>query len=268
MNIAILYICTGKYVAFWEDFYQSFELNFLREDVKDYFVFTDSGCIYGEKDNKRIHRIYQESLGWPGNTLFRYKMFSKILGQLEKFDYIFFMNANVVCKREITREMFLPAEQGLLVVQHPGYYDKRNYEFPYERRKKSTAYIPYREGQVYVCGGINGGKAKPYITLIRELDRRIQDDYERGVIAVWHDESHLNRYIIDHTEYRLLTPSFCYPEGWKIPFENCLMVSEKSQKIGLDSGKVKRQKGKPFAGIKRRVMGMFGRCVNMLLGIH
>ena len=268
MNIAILYICTGKYVAFWEDFYQSFELNFLREDVKDYFVFTDSGCIYGEKDNKRIHRIYQESLGWPGNTLFRYKMFSKILGQLEKFDYIFFMNANVVCKREITREMFLPAEQGLLVVQHPGYYDKRNYEFPYERRKKSTAYIPYREGQVYVCGGINGGKAKPYITLIRELDRRIQDDYERGVIAVWHDESHLNRYIIDHTEYRLLTPSFCYPEGWKIPFENCLMVSEKSQKIGLDSGKVKRQKGKPFAGVKRRVMGMFGRCVNMLLGIH
>lgn len=256
MKIAILYICTGEYAVFWKDFYCSFELNFLRGDVKEYFVFTDCECIYGEKDNEKIHRIYQTSLGWPGNTLFRFKMFSKILDQLETFDYIFFMNANVVCMREITREMFLPEGQDLLVVQHPGYYDRKNYEFPYERHKKSLAYIPYREGQVYVCGGINGGKTEPYIRLIRELDRRIQDDYERGVIAVWHDESQLNRYIIDHTDYRLLTPSFCYPEGWKIPFEICLMVSEKCKKIGLDSGKVKRQKGKPFAGVKRRVIGM------------
>lgn len=256
MKIAILYICTGEYVAFWEDFYCSIELNFLPGDVKDYFVFTDSECIYGEKDNEKIHRIYQESLGWPGNTLFRFQMFSKILEQLKIFDYIFFMNANVECKREITREMFLPQDNDLLVVQHPGYYDKRNYEFPYERHKKSLAYIPYREGQIYVCGGINGGKAEPYIRLIRELARRIQDDYERGIVAVWHDESQLNRYIIDHTDYRLLTPSFCYPEGAEIPFEICLMVSEKSKKIGLDSGKVKRQKGRPFAGIKRKVIGM------------
>ena len=107
-----------------------------------------------------------------------------------------------------------------------------------------------------MCGGVNGGKAKPYMRLIGELERRIQDDYERGVIAVWHDESQLNRYIIDHTNYRLLTPSFCYPEGADIPFHTCLMVSEKSKKIGLDSGKVKRQRGKPLAGIRRRVIGM------------
>lgn len=268
MKIAILYICTGEYVAFWEDFYCSFELYFLRQDIKEYFVFTDSESIYGEKDTDKIHRIYQENLGWPGNTLFRFKIFSKILEQLENYDYVFFMNANVVCMKEITREMFLPADHDLLVVQHPGYYDKSNYEFPYERRKKSTAYIPYREGQVYVCGGINGGKAKPYMRLIGELERRIQDDYERGVIAVWHDESQLNRYIIDYTNYRLLTPSFCYPEGDKIPFETCLMVIEKSKKIGLDSGKVKRQRGKPFAGIKRRVIGMIVRYVNVLCSIH
>lgn len=262
MKIAILYICTGKYITFWEDFYRSFELNFLRGDDKEYFVFTDSEYLYGEKDNDGVHRIYQENLGWPGNTLFRYKMFSRILGQLGAFDYIFFMNANVVCMREVTREMILPMEQELLVVQHPGYYDKVKYEFPYERHKKSAAYVSYRDGQVYVCGGINGGKAEPYMRLIRELDRRIQDDYKRGVIAVWHDESQLNRYIIDHTDYRLLTPSFCYPEGWEIPFEVCFLVSDKSKKIGLDRGKVKRQRGKPFAGIKRKVIGIIIKLTN------
>lgn len=254
MKIAILYICTGEYVEFWEDFYCSFELNFLRSDDKVYFVFTDSECIYDEKNNERIHRIYQENLGWPGNTLFRFKMFSRILEQLDAFDYIFFMNANVVCMREISREMFLPDKQELLVVQHWGYYDRRNYEFPYERHKKSRAYIPYWDGQVYVCGGVNGGKAKPYIRLIRELNQRIQDDYERGVVAVWHDESHLNRYIIEHTNYRLLSPSFGYPEEEQIPFEMYLMVSEKRKRIKLDREKVKGQKGKHFAGIKRRLV--------------
>lgn len=254
MKIAILYICTGEYVAFWKDFYCSFELNFLPEDTKDYFVFTDNDHIYAEGGNNRIHRIFQENLGWPGNTLFRFKMFSKITEQLEKFDYIFFLNANVVCMKKITREMFLPLEHELLVVQHPGYYNKKNYEFPYERHKKSTAYISYREGKVYVCGGINGGKTDSYLRLIKELNQRIQDDYNRDVIAEWHDESQLNRYIIDYTDYRLLSPAFCYPEGWKIPFEVCLMVSDKSKKIGLDSGKVRRQKGTKFAGIKRKVI--------------
>lgn len=257
MKIAILYICTGEYVAFWKDFYCSFELNFLPDDTKDYFVFTDSDTIYDEMENNRIHRIFQENLGWPGSTLFRFKMFSRITEQLKIFDYIFFMNANVVCMKEITREMFLPIDYELLVVQHPGYYNKERYEFPYERRKKSTAYIPYRDGRVYVCGGINGGKAEAYLRLIKELDQKIQDDYKRGVIAVWHDESQLNRYIVNNINYRLLSPAFCYPEGWRIPFEICFMVSDKSKKIELDSRKVRRQKRRKFAGVKRRVIGIF-----------
>lgn len=244
-KVAVLYICTGAYVVFWKDFFQSIEEKFLPDTHKEYFVFTDAGSIYGESYCDRIHRIYQENLGWPGNTLYRFRIFLKVEKNLEKFDYAFFMNANIVCQEVITEEEFLPIEEQLLVVQHPGYYDDPPYVFAYERRKKSLAYIPHSKGKVYVCGGVNGGKASAFLELIRELDRRITEDEKNGIIAEWHDESHINRYILDRDDYKLLSPSYCYPEGWDIPFEKKLLVIEKEKKIKLDQIKLRRQKEKP-----------------------
>ena len=53
-TIGILYICTGPYVLFWQDFFESFEKFFLPELEKKYYVFTDADCIYAEEqDNVR-----------------------------------------------------------------------------------------------------------------------------------------------------------------------------------------------------------------------
>lgn len=242
---AILYICTGTYVAFWEDFFQSMEEKFLPHTHKEYFVFTDADSVYGEANCERIHRVYQENLGWPGNTLYRFRIFRKVEQELLSFDYIFFMNANIVCQEVIAEEEFLPVKERLLVVKHPGYYEDPPYVYAYERRKKSLAYIPYTKGKVYVCGGVNGGKADAFLELIRELDRRITEDEKKGIIAEWHDESHLNRYIVGRNDYKLLSPSYCYPEGWDIPFEKKLLVIEKEKKIKLDQTKLRRQKESP-----------------------
>ena len=54
-TIAVLYICTGKYVAFWEKFYKSFEENFLKNSQVEYFVFTDAENLYQQQENPRIH---------------------------------------------------------------------------------------------------------------------------------------------------------------------------------------------------------------------
>ena len=82
--IAILYICTGKYSVFWKEFYRSMEKYFLRNSEVEYFVFTDADKLYDEEKNARIHRIRQENLGWPGNTLFRFRMFVSIKEKLER----------------------------------------------------------------------------------------------------------------------------------------------------------------------------------------
>ena len=240
MKIAILYICTGTYVHFWEKFYRSFREKFIPEAVKDFFVFTDAESLYGEAEDPHIRRIYQESLGWPGNTLYRFRIFSRVKEQLADFDYVFYFNANMVCLETVTAEEFLPGKEELLVVQHPGNFNKRPYDYPYERNPRSRAYIPYTclAGKHYVCGGVNGGETGVYLDMIAELEKRIDEDDARGVMATWHDESQINRYIIDHPSYRLLTPSYVYPEGWDLPFPKRILLFDKEQYIPLPAAKV------------------------------
>lgn len=225
-KVAILYICTGKYNIFWEDFYKTSQKYFLNNCNKEYFVFTDSEYIYNEKDNK-IHKIYQENLGWPYNTLMRFNMFKKIEDKLKKFDYIFFLNANMLFIDYIGNEI-LPIKEDLLVVKHPGFYNKNNLEFTYDRNEKSLAYIPFGEGKYYVAGGFNGGKAEEFIKLIDKLDSNIKIDLDRNIIALWHDESHLNKYILDK-KIKILGCDYIYPEGWNIPFDKKILVRDKSK---------------------------------------
>lgn len=252
-RVGILYICTGKYTAFWEDFYRSFEKNFLKKSDVEYFVFTDADRLYDEENNTRIHHIRQENLGWPGNTLFRFRMFVSIREQLRDFDYLFFLNANTMCVQEITEEEFLPGQQELLVVQHPGYYRSNVWRMPYERRKESGARIPRGQGRDYVYGAVNGGTAEAFLKMAQELAQEIQQDYEKGVIAKWHDESHLNHYVWVYGNYKLLTPAYAYPENYKLPFEKKIMTQDKGKKIALDQGKLQELRDKSIRGRLRKL---------------
>lgn len=226
MKVAILYICTGKYDMFWEKFYESCEKKFLLGANKMYYVFTDAQKIYQEK-NSRIKKIYQENLGWPGNTLFRFKMFQKYIEELRKCDYIFFFNANVLLLEEIGMEI-LPQKDEILVVKHPGFFNKNNLEFTYERNPKSLAYIPYGKGKFYVFGAFNGGTGKSYTEMICTLDNNIEEDYSKNIIAIWHDESHLNHYILNH-RFKIMGCDYAYPEGWEIPFKKKILIRDKSK---------------------------------------
>ncbi|MCX7772821.1 MAG: glycosyl transferase family 6 [Clostridia bacterium] len=226
MKIAILYICVGRYTIFWDEFYRSAEKYFLPEEEKNYFVFTDGEIILAQEDNKVI-KVFQEDLGWPFNTLFRFKMFKKVEEQLINYDYIFFFNANMLFLDKVGHEI-LPMEEGLVVTEHPGFYNKKRSDYTYETNPMSLAYIPEAEGQVYVCGGLNGGKAKDYLELINCLEENIQKDYENNIIAVWHDESHINHYILSH-KYKLLSPSYAYPEGWKLGIKKIILIRDKNK---------------------------------------
>ena len=234
-KVAILYICTAKYVVFWKDFFTSYEKYFLPNSEKHYYVFTDAEELFMEQECDRIHKIYQEPLGWPDNTLLRYHVFLKIEEQLKAYDYLFFMNANCQAMETITEEEFLPEDKNLLVVQHPGFYDKTNVQFTYDRNPKSTACIPKGEGKYYICGGVNGGRTENYLQLMKELKHNIDVDKKNKQLALWHDESHINRYILKRDDYRILSPAFCYPEGKELPFPMKILIRDKSKWIPVDN---------------------------------
>jgi len=232
MKLAVLYICTGKYIKFWDEFFNSCEKYFLTDMYKEYFVFTDASQVEHEH-NQRIHRIYQEKMGWPYDTLMRFHLFNKIEDELKRFDYIYFFNANTKFVKVILPSDIIPdKDSGLVGVIHPLYQDLQQDKIPYERNQnQSLAFVPKDTGQYYFQGCLSGGDTVSYIALIRELKRRIQIDLDNKIIAEWHDESHLNKYFIEHPP-KMLHSGFAYPEGWMLPYEIRVLMLDKAKHGG------------------------------------
>lgn len=229
-KIGILYICTGKYLIFWKDFYLSMEEKFIVDSEKHYFVFTDNSQIDFENENPRIHRIYQRDLGWPDNTLMRFHTFLQAEKELIEMDYLFFFNANLLVKENIVSDEFLPArDEKLVATLHPGFYNKDSKKFTYENNKKSTAFIPKNEGKYYFAGGLNGGKAIDFIEAIKVIRDNVDIDKKNGIVAKWHDESHWNKCVLDRSDIKILTPSYLYPEGWILPFKPIILIRDKNK---------------------------------------
>lgn len=243
-KVALLYICIGNYTKFWPGFYTSFEEKFLPNSHKEYFVFTDSDNLEFADNNQRVHLIYQEDLGWPKNTLYRFFMFKRIEEQLKEFDYCFYINANIVCKDIITEEEFLPVKEDLLVVKHPYFFNAPPKLLPYEKNIKSSAYIFnfFKTHKNYYAGGVQGGKVSSYFKLINKINKNIKKDERKGIVAIWNDESHLNKYIstINKNKVKVLNSSYAYPEEKNLDIPIKLFILDKKRYIEIDEEKRKK----------------------------
>lgn len=213
MTIGIFYICTGKYSIFWNTFYDSCERLFMPGINKHYFVFTDSDDI---KPTDNIHYYREAPKGFPLDSLYRFDMFLKIKQDTIMCDYLFFFNSNLQFIRKVTPDMILPSkeENDIIAVRHPGYYYENNaMKLPHEKHMRSTACIPYKKGDYYkyFMGGINGGTRDAYYRLAEVCSKNIHIDEDNNVLAIYHDESHLNRYV-HGMKIKELTPYYGCPE--------------------------------------------------------
>ena len=221
-KVAALYMCTGQYLKLWPEFLASAEKYLLKQCEVHYFVFTDADHLEGEESNSRVHRIFQKPQPWPYTTLKR------------------FFNANCEFKAPITEEMFLPRpekHEKMVFVLHPCFYTWYNYEFTYDRNPRSKAFIPMGVGRDYVTGAVNGGETEAYLKFCHLLDKRINQDLAKGVIALWHDESHINWYALTHPHYRLLDASFCYFEDYPLDKPIYIYLRLKSHYFDVDTFK-------------------------------
>ena len=83
----------------------------------------------------------------------------------------------------------------------------------WEDNKSSLAFVPPKLRKTYVHGAVWIGWSKELFSMCRELSVRTEDDTARGVMAQWHDESHLNWYFANH-QLSLLPQSYSCVEGW------------------------------------------------------
>ena len=171
-------------------------------------------------------------MGWPKNVLFRYQMFLRHKEELKHFDYLFFFNGNTEFLQIITPEEFLPTEKEALTgLEWHTYRNKPLRKYHYERRKNSQAYIPYNSGEHYYQGGLIGGESKAYIELLEQCSLMTETDLKRNITARWHDESYLNKYLLDK-QIKILSTEYGRPQEWTVPPTPKIIFRDKNAILG------------------------------------
>ena len=214
MKLAVIFIGTGKYLNFLPTWYESCEKYLAPNTDKTYFAFTD-GELEGLPDN--IHPFSQEHLPWLYITLYRFGTILKVKEALEQFDYVLFLDADMRIVDTVSEEELF-TDKKFIGVHHPCHFLKMNphtqYPGAFETDPRSCAAISEEDDiSTYWQGCLWGGKAPFVIDMMKELHRRTVEDEERQVIAVWHDESQMNKFFIENkSEVHTLGPQYAYPE--------------------------------------------------------
>lgn len=214
MKVSICFIGTGKYLNFLPKYYENIHQYFLPGVEKNFLVFTD-----GEGDFPENVKVYhQQHLEWPYITLNRFEIIQKAEEEIKKNDWFVFMDADTLVVDKVTTEEFFDETKILFGVHHPCHFLKMppHNKFPgsLEMNPLSNACVKDdADFSVYFQGCLWGGKVPDVLDMMKELDKRTKDDLSRNVIAVWHDESHLNKYFIENKNIvNVLGSEYAYPE--------------------------------------------------------
>lgn len=209
MNIGLIIIATNKYIEFFNPLYNSIKSFFLKGHNIKTFLFTNNfnNLSYPNTNNVTIIPIQHKP--WPYMTLLRYKIIWDNKEYFKDLDYIFYCDVDMRFVDTIGDEIL----SKLTATIHPGYFNKTPKMFPFEKNHNSEAFIKDKNNiNNYFAGGFQGGEKDVYLNACKILSDRIDADLKKNIIAVWHDETHWNKYLSETLPSKILTPSYCYPE--------------------------------------------------------
>ncbi|XP_030148726.1 histo-blood group ABO system transferase 2-like [Lynx canadensis] len=208
-----------RYVAFLELFLQTAEKHFMVGHRVTCYVFTDRpGDVprvplgegrqvavlevrsYSRRQDVSVHRV--EMIRNFSRRCFLHEVDSPVCADVD-----------VRFRDHVGVEILSP----LFGTLHPGFYGAAREAFTYERRPQSQAHVPRDEGDFYYAGGFFGGSVAEVLRLTSACHQATVVDRAHGIEAVWHDESHLNRYLLDHKPTKVLSPEYLWDEqllGW------------------------------------------------------
>jgi hypothetical protein len=241
-SIVVLNIATNKYFEYWKQLVESAEAYTVQEDQVQFWLFTDQSeeaKLYAKKFSNISVQVFEiPSLGWPDATLLRYEIF---LEQVFKshVDIFVYLDVDMLITKNpwsAIRENLSNSE--ICLVEHPGYWRPKGrkgvmcyllnprlllrdglllLEFgalgKWEINKNSTAYVPRSLRKHYFCGGIWFGRQNAIRQMISQLASNVKEDSSRGLMAVWHDESHLNQWAVNN-KHNSESPRLCFDETY------------------------------------------------------
>jgi hypothetical protein len=217
-TIGIQAIYVGQYTKFYENFIKNCEDFFLPQYKKYYYIATDDENLIKPKHMEdRIFFLKIKKIGWPYETLYRFKYFLMFKQEdIEKSDYIYFVNGNGQFVNHINTEVF-PDNSGYVFTHHHGFKNKKFEKQSFEKKNhNSTAFIQKNKNVKYnyYAGGFYGATREKYLQMCSILDKNISLDEENDYIAEWHDESHINHFtnIVLNQKFKKLDIEYHVPQ--------------------------------------------------------
>ncbi|XP_048829597.1 globoside alpha-1,3-N-acetylgalactosaminyltransferase 1-like [Brienomyrus brachyistius] len=214
LTIATTVFAIGKYTRFLHDFLETAEKHFLVDFKVNYHIFTDQPHEVPEVNLAAGRKIFVHQVPklkrWQDISASRMQMIQTIIEEQvhREADYIY-------CQDVDAKFHFRWGAETLdrLVAQiSPWFYDKARYQFTYERRPESKAYIPPREGDFYYAGAMFGGTIEEVYKLVKKCHEHIEADKANEIEAVWQEESHLNWYLLYNKPSKILSPEYLWDD--------------------------------------------------------
>lgn len=236
-TIGILMVCTGRYVNYCEETIKSIEKHFLKGLKKIYYFFTNDVEFIGRLCKKLNIEHYASKInhrGFPADTLYRYNYFLlQKHNLLLNTDVIFYFDVDMKVVNDV-EEIILPTkDKPFVVAEHNmmllNEFHRKSKGTP-EINPISTACIDISEDRpTYVVGGFNGGITSEFLKMAKHITKNVDVDDENEFMAVWHDESHLNRYYTsNYNKFNLLDVGYCYPERATFKNKQYILALEKN----------------------------------------
>lgn len=206
MRIAFLTIATNKYSSFVKNLYDS--LQKYKNNINIELI-----CFSNNITNSQFQTVPITHVPFPLISMMRYHYYSSQSSLLSYYDYLY----HIDCDMEIMSNLDDAFIGDNVCVIHPSYYSNNlsNLSFPYDRNPNSQAYVPQGVGNRYYQNCFQGGSSKNFLTMCDVLQKRTEHDLRNNYIALWHDESYMNRYMVENPPTIELPPTYAQPEGWQ-----------------------------------------------------
>jgi histo-blood group ABO system transferase len=254
LSLGLLTIATNGYTKYLPDLLQSASSHLKVFPNYCHYIFTDDVPFVQELANQfpnfdlKIIRV--PNLMWPDATLLRYELYCQYK-EIFSHDILMHLDADMYFLADL--EFEVPPkrwEGGMAFVEHPGYFRPKLFDFrvtsikarirsrlmggygSWETSKMSTAYTPREQRRKYLCGGAWFGFRNEFLDFCDKARKNIEIDTQNGVVALWHDESHLNSIVSLSDNPTCFSSRYCYePKYGKTLSNPILLAIDKSNSL-------------------------------------
>uniref|UniRef100_W5LZA7 Alpha 1,3-galactosyltransferase 2 n=2 Tax=Lepisosteus oculatus TaxID=7918 RepID=W5LZA7_LEPOC len=210
-SVALTVFAVGKYLdTYLKDFLTSAERYFMVGLRVTYYIFTDDPTKVPQvalaPGREVVTLQVERHRRWQDISMMRMKSIADTIESQvrHRAQYVFCLDVDQVFVGRFGTE----ALGDSVALMHAFFYRTPKFRYTYDQNPKSEAFM--EKGDIYYHAAVFGGTWQNVKRLTESCYKGIMKDKENQVEALWHDESHLNKYFWIHKPTKVLSPEYCW----------------------------------------------------------